>query len=243
MTRFAFANLRLLVIVVATLGVSGCGGDPDRSASGPTASKRVDAAGATRLDVGSAFDVQVAIGQQEAATITYDDDLADRLDVGVDGGTLRIRLRPPTTSADRGTLRAEVTLRRLEAVRVGGGSTVNVTGTLHEPLLQLELAGSSRVAADLALDRVDATVSGASRLELTGTAETLTVDGSGASRLELADLRLQELNIQLSGASRGSVEVDRTITAQVSGASKLTYKGTPEFSKRDASGASSIQPE
>jgi hypothetical protein len=31
------------------------------------------------------------------------------------------------------------------------------------------------------------------------------------------------------------------ITAQVSGASKLTYTGTPQFTKRDTSGGSSIQ--
>jgi hypothetical protein len=36
--------------------------------------------------------------------------------------------------------------------------------------------------------------------------------------------------------------VTGTITAQVSGASKLTYTGTPQFTKRDALGGSSIQP-
>jgi putative autotransporter adhesin-like protein len=196
----------------------------------------------TRLDVGSAFDVRVAIGQEEAAMVTYDDDLADRLDVGVDGGTLHLRLRPPTTVADQGTLRAEVTLRQLEAVRVGGASTVEVTGKLRRSDLRLEISGSSRLAADLGLDRADATVSGASRPERTGTTGRLEADGSGASRLELAALRLQDLDIQLSGASHASVQADRTITAQVSGASNLTYKGAPEFTRRDTSGASTIQP-
>jgi hypothetical protein len=36
--------------------------------------------------------------------------------------------------------------------------------------------------------------------------------------------------------------VTGTIAAQVSGASKLTYTGTPQFTKRDTSGGSSIQP-
>jgi hypothetical protein len=52
----------------------------------------------------------------------------------------------------------------------------------------------------------------------------------------------QTLDITLSGASRGNVRVDRAIAAQVSGASTLTYTGTPQFTKRDTSGASSIQP-
>jgi hypothetical protein len=53
--------------------------------------------------------------------------------------------------------------------------------------------------------------------------------------------RHYSLDIRLSGASRGSVNVTGTITAQVSGASKLTYAGTPQFAKRDTSGGYSIQ--
>jgi Putative auto-transporter adhesin, head GIN domain len=66
--------------------------------------------------------------------------------------------------------------------------------------------------------------------------------GSGASNLELADLHLQDLDIKLSGASHGNVNVTGTITAQVSGACNLAYTGTPQFTKRDTSGGSSIQP-
>jgi hypothetical protein len=36
--------------------------------------------------------------------------------------------------------------------------------------------------------------------------------------------------------------VDQTIAAQLSGASTLTYKGNPQFTKQDTSGASTIQP-
>jgi hypothetical protein len=237
------ASRALLVLVVATLALSGCGSrGSDWTASGKTASRRLDAAGVTRLNVGSAFDVRVALGQPEAATVTYDDNLADLLDVGVDGETLRIQLKPHGTIDNRPTLRAEVTIGRLEEVRVSGASTVTVTSKLQSSGLRLEISGSSRVTADLALDRADATVSGGSHLALTGRAGTLRVDGSGASDLELADLSLHDLDIQLSGASHANVQVDQTIAAQLSGASGLTYKGTPRFTKQDTSGASTIQP-
>jgi hypothetical protein len=231
-----------LVILLAALAVSGCGSiGPGRTPSGTTATTRIDAAGVTRLDVAYSFDVRVRLGQPEAVTITYDDNLADLLDVSVDGRTLRIQLKPNSNIDHRPTLRAEVTLARLEEIRAAGASTVTVASKLPDSGLRLLVSGSSRVAADLALDRAEATVSGSSRLELTGTANTLTAQGSGASNLELADLRLRDLDIQLSGASRGSVNVTGTIAAQVSGASKLTYTGTPQFTKRDTSGGSSIQ--
>lgn len=236
------ARASLLVLLAAALTLVGCGGiGPGRTPSGTTATKRIDAAGVTRLDIAYGFDVRVSLGQPEAVTITYDDNLADLLDVRVEGRTLRIQLQPNSNIDHRPTLRAEVTLARLEELRSAGASTVTVASKLPGASLRLLVSGSSRVAADLAVDRAEATVSGSSRLELTGTANALSAQGSGASNLELADLHLRDLDIQLSGASRGSVNVTGTITAQVSGASKLSYAGTPQFTKRDTSGGSSIQ--
>jgi hypothetical protein len=233
-----------LLILAAALAVSGCGSiGPGRTPSGTTATKRIDAAGVTRLDVAYGFDVGVSLGQPEAVTVAYDDNLADLLDVRVDGRTLRIQLKPNSDIDNRPTLRAEVTMSRLEEVRSAGASTVTVPGKLPGASLRVLVSGSSRVvAADLAVERAEATVSGSSRLELTGTANALSAQGSGASNLELADLHLQDLDIRLSGASHGNVNVTGTIAAQVSGASKLTYTGTPQFTKRDTSGGSSIQP-
>jgi Putative auto-transporter adhesin, head GIN domain len=233
----------LPVLLAAAALAGGCGGvDPGRAASGETASRRVDAPGATGLVVEGGFEVRVTLGRPELAVVTFDRTLADLLDVGVDGGTLRVRVRPHDHIGRRPVLRAEVTVRRLEELRVAGGATVAVTGTVRGSGLRLELARGSRVAADLGLEGADATLSGTSRLKLTGAAGRLQVDASGASNLALSGLSLRDLDIQLSGASQADVRADGTITAQLSGASHLTYQGTPRFISRDTSGASSISP-
>jgi Putative auto-transporter adhesin, head GIN domain len=235
-------RLRALLVLAAALAAGGCGVGGEGRAAGGTASRRVDVTGATRLAVDSGFDVRVSIGQAEAAVVRYDERIADRIDVGVVGGTLRVRLKPNDDIEDWPDPRAEVTLRRLEAVQAARGSTVTVASKVQGPGLRLELSGSSRVAADLGVDRAEGTVSGASRLELTGTAGALEVNGSGASNLALAGLAVDDLDVQLSGASRADVRTDGTIAAQLSGASSLTYRGTPDFTRRDTSGASTIQP-
>ena len=235
-------RLGVLLVLAAAIAAGGCGVGGEGRASGGTTSRRVDAAGVTRLEVDSGFDVRLRIGQPEAAVIAHDESIADLIDVGVVGGTLRVRLKPTDGLQDWPDPRAEVTLSRLEAVQAARGSTVTAVGKVEVPGLRLELSGSSRVAADLGVDRAAGTVSGASRLELTGTAGALEVDGSGASELALTGLAVDDLDIQLSGASRADVQSDGTIAAQLSGASRLTYRGTPEFTRRDTSGASTIQP-
>ena len=81
--------------IVTTPTLSGCGGVGSvRTASGNTASTRVDATGVTRVEVADGFDVKLALGRPELAVVTYDDNLRDLLDVRVEGSTLRVRLKP-----------------------------------------------------------------------------------------------------------------------------------------------------
>ena len=102
MRRSATVGTLLAAAVLALAGCDRIG--PGRSASGRTATTRLDAAGVTRLDVGSAFDAHVSLGRPESATITYDDNLRDLLDVGVADGTLRIRLKPSAAIRGRSTV-------------------------------------------------------------------------------------------------------------------------------------------
>jgi hypothetical protein len=91
------------------------------------------------------------------------------------------------------------------------------------------------------MDEVDLSLSGASNAKLSGSASRLVVNGSGASELDLLQLPASDLVIDLSGASEASVSVTGTISAVVSGASGLRYKGSPRFTKKDVSGASTIE--
>jgi hypothetical protein len=233
---------RTLVLLLLATGLAGCGALGGVDPSGKVTSRRVPATGATRLEVESAFNVKVTTGADTAAAvISYDDNLADRLDVGVDGATLRIGLKDGKSIGPGATLRAEVTLGRLEAVSASGSSNVGVTGTLVGATLRTEMSGSSHLTGVVELEGLQATVSGASELELTGSASTANLDASGASRLALDGLQVREADVRLSGGSRAEVDATATIAAEASGGSRLTYRGSPRFTRREASGGASIE--
>jgi hypothetical protein len=103
-------------------------------------------------------------------------------------------------------------------------------------VLGLPAAGQVRVG------QVDADLSGSSSLDLDGHADRATVHASGASQARLNRLGVGSLTINLSGASNGQVWVRDAISAELSGASTLTYKGSPKFTRRTLSGASHIEP-
>ncbi len=209
--------------------------------SGNVVSREIRVDTFSAVEVSSAFQVNMTVGPAAAVTVRVDDNLVDLLDVGVDGDTLHVGLEPNTGTTDA-TLEADVTVTALDALSVSGAATVAVADPLASHDLAVTVSGASRLFAGLGIERGGLEISGASHVELSGSAAALEVTVSGASDLEAADLSIGELTIDLSGASHAAVTVRTSLSAGASGASNLIYSGSPEITRSDTSGASSIQP-
>jgi hypothetical protein len=224
----------LVIVSIAAVACSRIGG------SGRIVTKAIPVSSFSNLQVGSSFEVNVSFGDQEALTLHIDDNLTDHVDAGVSGGSLHIGLKPRTSVHDV-TLKADVTARSLTSIELSGASRVHLSSEFSGRSVELTASGASRVDGSLRMDEVDLSLSGASNATLSGNVARLVVSGSGASRLEALELQSTDLEISLSGASEASVSVSGTISAEVSGASNLRYKGSPRFTKKEISGASGIE--
>ncbi len=211
------------------------------SGSGNVVSTPVPAPGFSKIEVGSAFHVSVTHGKNDSVTVRVDDNLVGRLDVGVSGNTLHIGLEPGTSVSDA-TLEADVTARALNGIGLSGASTVRLAGIFTGDRLDVTMSGASHLNGEMRVTGSSMELSGASNVTLTGSASQLTVKESGASKLAAERLMASDLTIDLSGASSATVFVTGTISAGVSGASALRYRGNPSFTRKDTSGASTIQP-
>jgi hypothetical protein len=191
-----------------------------------------------RLAVSHSFDVNVSVGDEPSLTLRVDDNLESSLDVEVANDTLRIGLQP-RTSVSNATLEADVTVTSLDAVEGSGAVSIDL-GSLAGSTLELQLSGASDLNGAVDFDNVTGVLSGASNISLSGRVATLDVDASGASDLALLDLEVDGLIVSLSGASSAEVSVNDSIRASLSGASSLRYRGDPDVTTIDVSGASSI---
>jgi hypothetical protein len=223
-----------LSLVVAAASAS-CTGERVRG-SGKVVTKDVAVASFTRLQVSWGFAVTVAVGQP-SLKLRIDDNLDRHLDVGVEGDTLRIGLRRVSSVSDA-TLQATVTAPSLAQVQGSGSSRVHLQDRLAGDELRVELSGASRLDGPVDLTSATAALSGASQLELSGRTES--ASASGASHLVLQQLQVDALEVSLSGASNAEVSVRRTISASLSGASSLRYRGSPTLTRQDVSGGSSV---
>ena len=111
------------------------------SGSGTLVTRQLDLSGFTEIEVPGTWQVEVTPGPY-AVAVTVDDNLLDDLQVERHGSALRFGLRPGRFR--RVTLRAEVTMPQLAAVRVSGSGEV-VFSAFASPQVQVAVSGSGAV--------------------------------------------------------------------------------------------------
>ncbi len=225
--------------------------------SGEVIADEHDVEGFTRVTVSNAIEVEITRADDYSVTITGYENLVQRMDVGLSGQELTIRLQPGMYF--RNNIKAVVTMPDLSGLTVSGASRAVAEGFASTGDFHLDVSGASRVEIDIEAGKTAAKISGASRLagrlqaqdlmldvsgasncQLTGTAGDMALDVSGASDVNLLELPVQNVDADISGASRVTINMDGTLNVDLSGASRLQYTGDVEMGAVNISGASTM---
>lgn len=238
--------LRMFCLFTIGALLAGCTMIPPISvitSSGRTETQSYDLAGFSKLNVSSAFTVEVTQSERFKVEVTVDDSLLDRLDVRVTGDTLYIGLKSLTTTNLRGSavMEAVVALPELTGLELSGASRGTLNGFDSGKAFSATVSGASRLSGDITCGDARFDVSGASRLELSGAAKNLRVNASGASTVSLEDFGAADADVEASGASRATVNVRGQLKATASGASTVLYTGDPASVRENTSGASTVR--
>jgi hypothetical protein len=193
----------------------------------------------TRVEISSAFEFEINQSSSYSINVTADDNVIDNVKVSQDGQTLKIRLGT-VPSLRLVTLRALVTMPQLHDLTVSGASHGTVSNFNSIEGLNIKVSGASRVTGDITAGDIGFDVSGASTIELEGSADNMVAVVSGASRSSLDDFTVNNANVNISGASTGTINLDGRLDANVSGASTLLYVGDPVMGTINVSGASTL---
>jgi hypothetical protein len=193
----------------------------------------------TEVEIGSAFEFEVNQSSSYSINITADDNVMDYVSVSQDGQTLKIGLRR-FLSLGPVTLRASVTMPQLNSMTISGASRGTVSGFSSTEDLDITVSGASEVTGDITAGDVDFDISGASTIQLEGSANDVVADVSGASDFNLDAFTVHNADVDFSGASEGTINLDGRLDADLSGASTLWYIGEPTMGTIDISGASTL---
>jgi hypothetical protein len=193
----------------------------------------------TKVEIGSAFEFEINQSSSYSINVTADDNVIDYVQVSQVGQTLKIRLERVSFLGPV-TLRASVTVPQLHGLTASGASHGTVSGFSSSEDLDITVSGASRVTGDITAGNVEFDISGASSIQLEGSADDMVADVSGASSLNLDDFTVNNADVDFSGASSGTINLDGRLDADLSGASRLWYIGEPTMGDINTSGASTI---
>ncbi len=189
------------------------------------------------LKVGGVAEITLQAGSQESAVVTVKNmSLADLI-TEVKNKTLYIRLKE--SNYDDIEIKIILTYRMLKSIDLSGASVVKGNATLKADKFALHSSGASKVSIKVDTKSLVLKASGASNLEIAGQADYQEIGISGATNLKAINLNSQKVRLDVSGAGNLQLNVNEELSGQISGMSKIKYRGNPSV-KISKSGMGSI---
>lgn len=186
--------------------------------SGNTATEEREVKGFTGVDVSGVFQVEIVAQKEFGVEIQADDNLLPLIRTEVRNGILHIETEKSISSQNG--MKVMISAPDIDSLEASGAAHINLSGVKNDKL------------------RID--TSGASKINLSGETAKLEIEVSGASGIEAENLKADKANVDASGASHVSVFAATELLAEASGASSVTYSGSPKSVRKNTSGVSSI---
>ena len=209
----------------------------------PNAELRTGLKGFHGIEVSNAINLYLSQGDMETVVVSAPDSKwRDRIRTEVRDGILHIYLENSHFSLGNTKLKAYVSYTLLNQLDASGASDIFVDGVIAGDNLSITLSGASDFRGAINVKELKLNQSGASDAHITGVVSgTAFFESSGASDVKGYDLVTQNCDVHASGASDVHITVNKELTADVSGASSVHYKGDGALREIRSSGASIVK--
>ena len=222
--------MRIAPLIFSVLLV-GCGRG-EANGEAPVQTRAFAARDFNGVELAGADDVRVVYGKDFAVSATGPSDVLERLDIRVEGGTLKINRRKEEHRWTLGWSRNEkptlvaVTMPVIRSAVLSGAGDMDIKTATAPDGFSGRLSGSGNLKVDnVQTQTVDLTVSGAGDLLARGSAEMMAARLSGSGSLDARGLAVKDADIRLSGAGDLRANVSGTATGGLSGVGNVDVVG------------------
>ncbi|MFH0989494.1 MAG: DUF2807 domain-containing protein [bacterium] len=129
----------------------------------------------------------------------------------------------------------------LSSLNINGAASVTLEGFDLNNGIDIVSSGASVIRGYLTATEVNFNLTGASVVDLTGSASEMRLYGSGGTVFNLFNFPVKNCDVSLSGGSISNIQVSDILDLTLSGGSILKYKGNPVIRRTTISGGSIIQ--
>ena len=207
-------------------------------------SKEFDLDNFSQVSVSGPYHVQILQGNTYNVRVLGNKRDINRMEISRNGNELEINHEDRTIElfGDRDPVLIQITAPSLSRISLGGAIKADiVSGNVDD--LSIELAGATKAAIKTVARNLKVELAGASATKLMGTADKFVLDAAGACVIDADELHAANVIAEASGMTIAELFASSSLRVDASGASTISYKGNPENTDIDASGASKVERE
>ena len=199
------------------------------------------------VSVSGAIELYVSQGTQAVAVSASDKDLVDEIVTEVENGILYIRFKSKKSwwsdqwNTTGKKFKAYVSAEKIKFVSLSGSGNIRIEGTLKSDELGIQLSGSGNVSGNINTADLDLRQSGSGNIKLSGNATKAEFSCSGSGNVICSDLVTDKCSVTLSGSGNAEVNVNRELSASISGSGNVRYRGTGNLVNASTAGSGKIR--
>ncbi|MEO6915259.1 MAG: head GIN domain-containing protein [Chitinophagaceae bacterium] len=232
----------LSLIAISAILFSGCGfGGKPVNGNGTISSEEKTISAFKDVETGGNFEVYISQGELKPMKIEGDQNLLEYVEVEQTGDKLEIRTRDGyNLKSDKG-IKIFLTAPVYKSIRVSGAGNIIGQGKLvNDADLKISVSGAGDITMDVDAPSIESSVSGSGNINMKGETRDFKVRISGAGEAHCYDMKAENTDVHISGAGSADVFASVKLEAHVSGAGKISYKGSPKTVNQQVSGAGSV---
>lgn len=186
-------------------------------------------------------DIYISTGDHAAVKLEGDDNLLKLIEVEQNGDAVTIRSRDGFNLVPSRDLKVYVTTPALDRIEASCVCNIESQNKLTSTEgFDMRMSGAGDVKLDVDAPRVSARLSGAGDITLKGQTKDVRLDLSGAGSAHCYDLLAENTDVNISGIGSAEVYASVKLSASVSGAGSVDYKGNAADVEQHVSGAGSV---
>lgn len=190
------------------------------------------------VEISGNFELTLNRDSAQNVTISSPDDFMSEVVTHVENGVLHIYSEQILINR---TLKVTISSDSLKSITAKGACKIQSDSQLISPDFSLELLGASQADLDMNVNgAINLELKGASKVDLKGSCRTVKIDGFGACEIEAEELKAENADVHVSGATHAQIFASKSLNAEAKGASNIDCKGNPTVIKKVENGGSSI---
>jgi hypothetical protein len=232
----------LVFLVAASFTLSSCILPALRliKGSGTVMTEEFDVQDFDSIDFSGVGTIHISQQQEEALTVTAEDNIIDNLSIEVRGKTLYISpKRVMINLIPTKDVRFDLSVKELRKINISGAGSITAED-LQIKDLEIDSSGLGNIVLDVYGESLSTKVSGAARLEMSGEVKTQEIHISGLGTYNAKELVSNDCKIDISGSGNAEVNVVQSLEIEISGLGSVEYAGSPTV-KQNVSGGGSIK--